>query len=218
MKRVNLKEIQVLVDDFRAEVISAILSAFPGRAVDNENPDDDIFLLDGIPVRVEGDRIVIGDDLDNYIPLKNPPIAGNPPQYREVDSIIADLKAYVGKEKREEGIMILKIKEEVRIPGTNIVLEKGDKVYFSEGHLSNSDIFFAKEYWSDLCGDFRGNSDKFQTYMKKNFFKEMAKALSLGEVWSQNALKDKLDIFLLKVATPVEQKIFGKPISSSIIV
>lgn len=112
----------------------------------------------------------------------------------------------------------IEIKEEIRIPGTNVVLEKKDKIFFSEGHLSNSDIFFAKEYWSDLCGDFHGDSDKFQSYMKKSFFKEMAKALSLGEVWSLNALKDKLDIFLLKVATPVEQKVFGKPISSSIIV
>lgn len=216
MKRIKLKEIQVLVDDFRAEVISAILSAFPGRAVDNENPDDDIFLLDGVPVRVEGDRIVIGDDLDNYIPLKNPPIAGNPPQYREVGSIITDLKAYVDKEKREEGTMILKIKEEVRIPGTNIVLEKGDKVIFKES-LSSKEVNEAKTFWRKLCKKYK-TAGKFEKAISQNdgdkFFEFMADAFGLDAEEDYDTLEEFLDEFYEKVTDPVETEIFGSPISS----
>lgn len=131
-----IREIQVLVDDFRAEVIRAILTAFPGRAVDNEDPNDDTFMIDGVPVRVESDRIVVGDDLDNYIPLKNPPIAGNPPQYRGVDSILVDFKAYVNKEKREAKTTMktVEIKDTLRVPGTKIFLEEGDRILYKEAY------------------------------------------------------------------------------------
>ena len=135
MKR--FREIQIATDDFRVDVIRAILTAFPGRAVDDEDPSNDIFLIDGIPVRLESDRIVVGDDLNGYIPLKNPPIAGNPPQYRDVDSILADFRAYINKEKRESYIRSIDIKKDTRVPGTNIVLESGDRIMYRE----SSDIF-----------------------------------------------------------------------------
>lgn len=135
MKR--LREIQIATDDFRVDVIRAILTAFPGRAVDDEDPSNDIFLIDGIPVRLESDRIVVGDDLNGYIPLKNPPIAGNPPQYRDVDSILADFRAYVNKEKRESYMRPIDIKKDTRVPGTNIVLESGDRIMYRE----SADIF-----------------------------------------------------------------------------
>lgn len=135
MKR--LREIQIATDDFRVDVIRALLTAFPGRAVDDEDPSNDIFLIDGIPVRLESDRIVVGDDLNGYIPLKNPPIAGNPPQYRDVDSILADFRAYVNKEKRESYMRSIYIKKDTRVPGTNIVLESGDRIMYRE----SADIF-----------------------------------------------------------------------------
>ena len=137
----RIKEIQILVDEFRAEVIKKILSAYPERAIDNEDPTDSIFTIDGVPVKVESDRIVIGDDLDNYIPLKNPPIAGNPPQYRDIDSILTDFKAYIDKERRESATMrTVSIKESTRIPGTNILLEKGDKIIYKEAKMFTGSV------------------------------------------------------------------------------
>lgn len=106
------------------------------------------------------------------------------------------------------------IKEDIRIPSTNIILENKDQILFCESHLSNSDIYFAKQYWSDLCESYAGNPEGFLKYIKKSFFGEMNKALGLGDVWILNRLRDKIDIFLLKVADPVEKEWFGEPISS----
>ena len=135
-----LKEIQVITTDFRRDVIQGILSAFPGRAMDDEDPSNDTFLIDGVPVKVEADRIVVGKDFNNYIPLKNPPIAGNPPQYREIDSIIADFKAYVNKERNEEPMNEMIIQKPVRIPGTNIILEKDDRIYCKRASMKEATI------------------------------------------------------------------------------
>ena len=110
----------------------------------------------------------------------------------------------------------VEIKEDVRIPSTNIILENKDHIFFRESHLSNSDIYFAKQYWSDLCEDYKDKPQEFLRYIKNTFYKEMAKSLSLGEVWSYDGLKDKLDVFLLNVTNPVETEMFGKPISSKI--
>ena len=152
----KFKEIQVLVDDFRIKVIKTILSAYPERAVDDGDPSNDTFLIDGIPVRVEADRVVIGDDLDNYIPLKNAPIAGQPPRYRDVNSILTDFEAYINKEKREEHtVMTTEIKEEVQIPGTNILLEKGDKVIYKEA----TEVF--KKSFLKHPGDMWYTKDKY---------------------------------------------------------
>lgn len=96
------REIKTNIDDFRRDVILSILTAFPGRAVDDEDPSNDSFLIDGVPVKVEADRIIIGDDYSNSIPLKGSPVAGNPPQYRDIDSIISDFKLYVSVVKAEE--------------------------------------------------------------------------------------------------------------------
>lgn len=139
-----LKEIQVVTTDFRRDVIQGILSAFPGRAMDDEDPSNDTFLIDGVPVRVEADRIVVGEDFNNYIPLKNPPIAGNPPQYREIDSIIADFKAYVDKERREESMNEMTIQKPVRIPGTNIILEENDRIYCERTSMKEATEVFKK--------------------------------------------------------------------------
>lgn len=79
----------VVVDDFRRQVISSILSMFPDRAVDDEDTSNGVFYMDGVKVEIESDRIVIDGD-SKFIPLKNPPIAGNPPQYRPVEDIISD--------------------------------------------------------------------------------------------------------------------------------
>lgn len=136
-----LKEIQVITTDFRRDVIQGILSAFPGRAMDDEDPSNDTFLIDGVPVKVEADRIVVGEDFNNYIPLKNPPIAGNPPQYREIDSIIADFKAYVDKEKREEPMKEMIIQKPVRVPGTDIVLEEKDRIYIKKTMKEATEVF-----------------------------------------------------------------------------
>ena len=119
MKRI--REIQTNVDDFRKAVISAILFAFPERAVDDSDPSNDSFIIDGVPVRVESDRIVVGDDYSNYIPLKDAPIAGNPPQYRDVDSILVDFEAYVNKEKKG-------IKESTLDLNKNFILKIFNKV------------------------------------------------------------------------------------------
>lgn len=108
----------------------------------------------------------------------------------------------------------VEIKEDIRIPSTNIILENKDQIFFCESHLSNSDIYFARQYWSDLCESYVGNPEGFLKYIKKSFFGEMNKALGLGDVWILNKLRDKLDIFLLKVADPVEKEWFGEPISS----
>lgn len=139
-----LKEIQVITTDFRRDVIQGILSAFPGRAMDDKDPSNDTFLIDGVPVKVEADRIVVGEDFNNYIPLKNPPIAGNPPQYREIDSIIADFKAYVNKEKREETMNEMTIQKPVRIPGTNIILEENDRIYCERTSMKEATEVFKK--------------------------------------------------------------------------
>lgn len=136
-----LKEIQVITTDFRRDVIQGILSAFPGRAIDDEDPSNDTFLIDGVPVRVEADRIVVGEDFNNYIPLKNPPIAGNPPQYREIDSIIADFKAYVDKERREESMNEMIIQKPVRVPGTDIVLGEKDRIYIKKMVKEATEVF-----------------------------------------------------------------------------
>lgn len=130
------REIKTNIDDFRRDVILSILTAFPGRAVDDEDPSNDSFLIDGVSVKVEADRIIIGDDYSNSIPLKGSPIAGNPPQYRDIDSIISDFKLYVSVVKAEEryrkDILSMRIKESVLIPGTSIILEKGDRIYIKE--------------------------------------------------------------------------------------
>lgn len=42
------------------------------------------------------------------------------------------------EEKKEKGI-ILEIEEDVRIPGTNIILEKGDKIEVFESKKKESD-------------------------------------------------------------------------------
>ena len=139
-----LKEIQVITTDFRRDVIRGILSAFPGRAMDDEDPSNDTFLIDGVPVKVEADRIVVGEDFNNYIPLKNPPIAGNPPQYREIDSIIADFKAYVNKERNEESMNEMTIQKPVRIPGTNIILEENDRIYCERTSMKEATEVFKK--------------------------------------------------------------------------
>ena len=135
----KLKEIQVVIDDFRIDVIKAILSAYPERAVDDGDPSNDTFLIDGIPVRVEADRIVVGDDLNNYIPLKNAPIGGQPPRYRDVDSILTDFSAYINKEKKESRMKIT-IKEETQIPGTSIILEEGDKIIYKEAKMFTGSV------------------------------------------------------------------------------
>lgn len=139
-----LKEIQVITTDFRRDVIQGILGAFPGRAMDDEDPSNDTFLIDGVPVKVEADRIVVGKDFNNYIPLKNPPIAGNPPQYREIDSIIADFKAYVNKERNEESMNEMIIQKPVRIPGTNIILEENDRIYCERTSMKEATEVFKK--------------------------------------------------------------------------
>lgn len=145
-----MREIQVVIDDFRVEVIKAILFAYPDRAFDNDDPSDDMFLIDGVPVKVEGDRIVVGDDIDNYIPLKDAPVAGQPPRYRDIDSILIDFKAYIDQEK------IMTIEDSVRIPGTNIILEKGDRIIcreatevFKKSFLKHpGDTWYTKDkYW-----------------------------------------------------------------------
>lgn len=95
----------IVVDDFRKEVIDSILSMFPGRAIDDEDSSNGIFYMDGIKVSIESDRIVVDDDANDTIPLKNAPIAGNPPQYREVSDIIQDfanLFAQVPVDEEEE--------------------------------------------------------------------------------------------------------------------
>ena len=135
MMAMRYREIQTNIDDFRKEVISAVLTAYPGRAVDDDDPSNDSFIIDGVPVRVESDRIVVGDDYSNYIPLKDAPIAGNPPQYRDVDSILVDFRAYVDREKKESRVLKFSIKESVRIPGTDIVLEKGDRILIKSEDL-----------------------------------------------------------------------------------
>ena len=135
----KMKEIQVVIDDFRVDVIKAILSAFPGRAVDDEDPSNDTFLIDGVPVRLEADRIVVGDDLDNYISLKDAPVGGQPPRYRDIDSILVDFTAYINKEKADS-LMETTITQETQIPGTNIVLEKGDKLFYSRGVSMNENF------------------------------------------------------------------------------
>ena len=152
---VRMKEIQVLIDSFRISVIKAILSAYSERAVDDGDPNNDTFLIDGIPVVVEGDRIIVGDDVDNYIPLKDPPIAGNPPQYRDVNSILSDFKAYVDKERREDTMIEVKINESIKIPGTNIVLEKGDKIMYKEA----TEVF--KKSFLKKPGDMWYSKDKY---------------------------------------------------------
>jgi hypothetical protein len=43
------------------------------------------------------------------------------------------------KEKKEEKGIILEIEEDVRIPGTNIILEKGDKIEVFESKKKESD-------------------------------------------------------------------------------
>ena len=43
------------------------------------------------------------------------------------------------KEKKEEKGIILEIEEDVRIPGTNIILEKGDKIEVLESKKKESD-------------------------------------------------------------------------------
>ena len=136
-----LKEIQVITTDFRRDVIQGILSAFPGRAMDDEDPSNDTFLIDGVPVKVEADRIVVGEDFNNYIPLKNPPIAGNPPQYREIDSIIADFKAYVNKERNKESMNEMTIQKPVRVPGTDIVLGEKDRIYIKKMVKEATEVF-----------------------------------------------------------------------------
>lgn len=43
------------------------------------------------------------------------------------------------EEKKEEKGIILEIEEDVRIPGTNIILEKGDKIEVFESKKKESD-------------------------------------------------------------------------------
>lgn len=43
------------------------------------------------------------------------------------------------EEKKEEKGIILEIEEDVRIPGTNIILEKGDKIEVLESKKKESD-------------------------------------------------------------------------------
>ena len=99
----------IVVDDFRRQVISSILFMFPGRAVDDEDSSNGVFYMDGVKVDIESDRIVIDGD-SKFIPLKNPPIAGNPPQYRPVEDILSDFvkefSASVTEEQEQEIIPV----------------------------------------------------------------------------------------------------------------
>ena len=224
-----VREIQVLVDDFRAEVIRAILTAFPGRAVDNEDPNDDTFLIDGVPVRVESDRIVVGDDLNNYIPLKNPPVAGNPPQYRSVDSVLVDFRAYVNKEKREARSVMktIEIKDTLRVPGTKIFLEEGDKILYKavtesteEGgkiSLTPSVVRKTQAYWKKLCKKYK-TAEEFSSLINQwdgdRFFEFMADALGLDLNEDDEILERMEPEFYEKVTDPIEIEVFGKPVSS----
>lgn len=45
----------------------------------------------------------------------------------------------IEEEKKEEKGIILEIEEDVRIPGTNIILEKGDKIEVFESKKKESD-------------------------------------------------------------------------------
>ena len=159
MKRI-LKEIQVVTTDFRKDVIQSIFNAYPDRVYDDEDPSNDIFFIDDVPVRIEADRIVVGDDLDNYIPLKDAPMAGQPPRYRDIDSILADFDAYINKEKRENSDMLqtIVVEKKVRIPNTNILLEENDKILYRKSMKEATELF--KKSSLKKPGDFWRSKDK----------------------------------------------------------
>lgn len=159
MKRI-LKEIQVVTTEFRKDVIQSIFNAYPDRVYDDEDPSNDIFFIDDVPVRIEADRIVVGDDLDNYIPLKDAPMAGQPPRYRDVDSILADFDAYINKEKRENSDMLqtIVVENKVRIPNTNILLEENDRILYRKPMKEATELF--KKSFLKKPGDFWRSKDK----------------------------------------------------------
>ena len=105
------------LDDFRQSLAKAIMDLFPREICFLDG--NEIVLKDSFLI-IDSDRIIIEGDEQNPIPLKNPPIAGNPPQYREIPEILKDLEDWVNSN--------IWIKEDTQIPGTNIILEKGDRI------------------------------------------------------------------------------------------
>lgn len=108
------------------------------------------------------------------------------------------------------------IEKSVKIPGTDILLERGDRVIIKES-LSSSMVKKAKAYWTNLCKKY--SASKFERMINQQdgdyFFEVMADALGMDVMDAYEFIEEYMGEIFDEITDPIEIEFYGKPISSN---